>query len=63
MKTNLTQLPKLLERTIKAKITAFIWGKPGLGKSDAVRALAKNHNLKLIEVRLSQIDPLDINNK
>ena len=63
MKTNLTQLPKLLERTIKAKITAFIWSKPGLGKSDCVRTLAKNHNLKLIEVRLSQIDPLDINNK
>ena len=60
MKTNLTQLPKLLERTIKAKITAFIWSKPGIGKSDSVRALAKTHNLELIEVRLSQIDPLDM---
>jgi len=60
MKITMKALPSLLERTIKAGITSFIHGQPGVGKSDAVRQLAEKFKLKLIDVRLSQIDPLDM---
>jgi hypothetical protein len=36
-------------------------GSPGIGKSDIVKLVAKKHNLKLIDVRLAQSDPTDLN--
>jgi hypothetical protein len=36
-------------------------GSPGIGKSDIVKLTAKKHNLKLIDLRLAQSDPTDLN--
>lgn len=43
----------------KARRPAFVWGSPGIGKSDVVRQLAKNLNARLIDVRASQWDAVD----
>jgi len=34
---------------------------PGLGKSDVVKQVAKELNLKVIDFRLSTADPTDLN--
>ena len=46
---------------IKAGLTVMLTGSPGLGKSDLVREIAKKFNLEIIDIRLSQCDPTDIN--
>lgn len=38
----------------------FIWGPPGVGKSDIVRQTAKEHNLELNDVRAILLDPVDL---
>ena len=43
------------------KLVPMLHGSPGIGKSHIVQALAKKHKLKLIDVRLSQCDALDLN--
>jgi hypothetical protein len=54
------QLPELLVDIIKAKLVPNIISSPGLGKSDIVRQVANEHNLQLIDMRLSQMDVTDI---
>lgn len=51
----------LMEHALKAKLIPFLKGSPGIGKSAAVKALAKKYNLKLIDIRLAQADPTDLN--
>lgn len=38
----------------------MLHGSPGVGKSDVVRQVAADANIKLIDVRLSQLDPVDL---
>jgi len=38
----------------------MIWGKPGIGKSSIVRAMAAEQGLEFIDVRLSQLMPSDL---
>ena len=38
----------------------FIKGSPGIGKSDIIRQVAEELNLKVIDFRLSQADPTDL---
>lgn len=38
----------------------FLWGPPGVGKSDIVEAVAKEDKLELIDFRMSLRDPTDI---
>ena len=45
---------------IKAKLVPYISGSPGIGKSEMVRAIAKQLNLFVIDVRLSSCDPTDM---
>lgn len=58
---NTQELIKSLDVVIRAKLVAFIQGSPGIGKSDIVRQLADKYKLKLIDIRLSQCDPTDLN--
>ncbi len=38
----------------------MLWGPPGIGKSQLVRAVADRHNVRLVDVRLSQMEPTDL---
>jgi hypothetical protein len=42
------------------KRPAFIWGPPGVGKSDTVAQVAENMSVKLIDIRLSLLDSVDL---
>lgn len=61
----LTLPPKKLKEAVKRVLTAglvpMIEGSPGIGKSDIVRAIAKDWGLKVIDTRLSQAAPEDLN--
>lgn len=49
-----------LDTLINADIPVFINGSPGIGKSYIVAEVAKKHSLELVDVRLSQMDPVDL---
>lgn len=55
-----TDLYKHLDTLITTDIPVFIHGSPGIGKSYIVADIAKKHGLKLVDVRLSQMDPVDL---
>jgi len=38
----------------------MIWGPPGVGKSELVAQVAKSHEVPLIDIRLSQLEPSDL---
>ncbi len=38
----------------------MLWGSPGIGKSDTVCAFADSLDLSLIDIRASQLDPVDL---
>lgn len=61
MKIPISTAIKAVIAVIKAKLVALIVGPPGCGKSDIVHKIAKDFNLKLIDIRLSQCDPTDLN--
>ena len=51
---------ELIPLALKSKIVPMLHGSPGLGKSAVVHQIAKDYNLKLIDLRLSQCDPTDM---
>jgi hypothetical protein len=46
--------------TLKAGLVPFLQSNPGLGKSALAAQIAEESNLQLIDVRLSQMDPVDL---
>lgn len=38
----------------------FMWGPPGVAKSSIVKQIAKKLNMKVVDVRLTQMDPTDL---
>lgn len=56
--------PKLiaisLHTLIKTKQPAFIWGPPGVGKSQIVRQVAKQLEYELTDIRAVLLDPVDL---
>lgn len=49
-----------LETLIDIKQPTFIHGSPGVGKSQLVASVCKKLNLDFIDLRLSQLDPVDL---
>jgi hypothetical protein len=45
----------------QAKLVPFLTGSPGIGKSHIFLQIAKKYKLKVIDLRLSQCDPTDLN--
>ena len=56
-----TDMVEALDKVLMSQLTPMIVGSPGIGKSDIVKSVAKKHNLKLIDMRLAQSDPTDLN--
>lgn len=50
-----------ITQVIRARLVPMLHGSPGIGKSDLIKAIAKHFNLYLIDVRLSQAEPQDLN--
>ena len=44
----------------EVKLSAMIWGPPGIGKSSIVQQTAAAHDLPCIDLRLSQLAPTDL---
>ena len=45
---------------LKIKRPIFLWGGPGIGKSDVIHQIGKDINAKVIDIRLSLWEPTDI---
>jgi hypothetical protein len=54
------QAVSFITTAMKAKLVTMIGGDPGIGKSSIVQDIANQYKLHLIDVRLSQCDPLDM---
>jgi hypothetical protein len=52
---------KCIDMCWKAGLVPMLHGSPGIGKSHIVLDLAKKYKLKVIDIRLSQCDPVDLN--
>ena len=55
-----SQITTALNYLIDANQPVMIHGSPGIGKSDVIRQIAKQRGLELIDLRLSQLDPVDL---
>ena len=51
----------LLKDTLNAGLVPSLLASPGVGKSDIIRQIANKANLQVIDFRLSQADPTDLN--
>lgn len=51
----------LVEDTMKAGLVPLLKGSPGTSKSSIMARIAKENNLKLIDIRLAQIDEVELN--
>ena len=54
------QAKKSLLKAFKVKRPLFLWGPPGIGKSDIVKQMGEELNAHVIDIRLSLWDPTDI---
>lgn len=54
------RLPALLKALYDLKYAAFLWGPPGVGKSESVAQFCKAQGMKLEDIRLTQMDAPDL---
>ena len=50
----------LIKRCIQARRPVFLWGPPGIGKSDIIEQIGKEQDRPVIDIRLILMDPTDI---
>lgn len=55
-----TELYRALDLLLESDTPVFIHGSPGIGKSYIVNDLAEKKSLALVDIRLSQMDPVDL---
>lgn len=60
MITSISAAAKFIKAYIQADVPCNLIGSPGLGKSDVIKQVAKDLNLKVIDFRLSTADPTDL---
>lgn len=60
MEVSYSQAKRMLVVYIKSGLVPMMEGSPGIGKSALARWVAEEFNLLLIDVRLSQCDPVDL---
>ena len=57
---NAVQLKECLQADVMAGLTPMVASSPGIGKSDIIRSVAAAGNLKIIDLRVSQCEPVDM---
>ena len=57
---NPSRLKLAIKHSIARKRPLFIWGQPGIGKSDLVAEVARSQGRPLIDIRLPLMEPTDI---
>lgn len=55
-----SDISQSLELLITQKQPTFLWGPPGVGKSQVVQQTAKKMNLEIIDIRAILLDPVDL---
>lgn len=55
-----SQVSEAIEICLSVKQPVFIWGPPGAGKSAVTKQVADKLNRKVIDLRLSQLDSVDL---
>jgi hypothetical protein len=60
MEVSPTQLTEALTHCLRANLVAMVTGSPGCAKSDIIKQTAEKYNLEFIDIRLSQIEPVDL---
>jgi hypothetical protein len=55
-----SEVTEVLGRLVEARLPAFVWGPPGIGKSSIVRQIAEDRGLEFLDLRLSLLDPTDL---
>ncbi len=60
MQVKASQAVRMIIAAIKARVVPIMKGSPAIGKSAIVRQVAREYNLKVIDLRLSQCDPTDL---
>lgn len=55
-----TEAIQALKVAVAARQPVMLHGSPGIGKSDVVRQVASELGMDLIDIRLSQLDPVDL---
>ena len=56
-----SQVASAINLCIEASQPVMLHGSPGVGKSDVVRQVAAQRGIDMIDLRLSQLDPVDLN--
>jgi hypothetical protein len=60
-----SQITEVVDREFRAAAAgmhtpAMLWGPPGVGKSQIVAQAATRHGVKLVDIRLAQMEPTDL---
>ena len=55
-----SQIKPAVEACMQARLVPFLKSSPGLGKSSIVKQIAEEYGLKLIDLRLSSMEPTDL---
>ncbi len=55
-----SEIVAALETLLAVRQPAFLWGAPGVGKSQVVAQVAAAHGLELIDIRAVLLDPVDL---
>ena len=60
LQLNAQQITAAINAMIKLDKALMIWSSPGVGKSDIIKQMAKDHDAQLVDVRLSMWDSVDV---
>ena len=61
MQVNTSQAAQAIGTYLQAGLVPMLQGSPGIGKSSIYKQVAEDYNLEVIDIRLSQTDPTELN--
>jgi len=51
-----SKFDEYIEHCYHARCPVFVWGPPGIGKSDGIKRVARKLGIKCIDMRLNAVD-------